>query len=688
MNLITSLYLLLFLIMTPQEHSNHLIHETSPYLLQHAHNPVDWYPWGEEALKKAQLENKLILVSIGYSACHWCHVMERESFENEEVAKLMNEYFICIKVDREERPDVDQIYMNAVHLMRGQGGWPLNCFAMPDGRPVFGGTYFPKEQWMHTLKTLHLSFLEDPLKFEEYAENLLKGIQKSELIDVQTNTSIFSKDDLDQVYQQMAGGFDRQKGGFGGAPKFPLPIGLEFVLAYGQLNQQKKALEFVELTLDEMAKGGIYDQIGGGFARYSVDNEWLAPHFEKMLYDNAQLVSLYSKAYQITKNPLYKHVVIQTLDFVKRELTQNEGGFYSALDADSEGEEGKYYVWSKTEVQQLLGADAELFCEAFDITEKGNWEGKNILRIKKSHLYLSNKFNIPEKEMEDKLAHLSTTLLQARNKRIRPGLDDKILCSWNALMMQAYIDAYKAFGDQEYLETAKKSANFLWAKLSDQNGKLHRTYKNGHAKIDGFLEDYAFLIKAYTSLYQVSLNEKFLQRAESLMKYSVEHFLHQGSMMFYYAEEDENLVARKMESSDNVIPAANSVMAHNLLDLASLTENKEFVRHAEIMLKNMQNSLKKGQVYYANWDLLLMRFTSPSQEVVVMGENAADYVKELQYDWSFNTIYAGGVKETKNPLTKDRYVEGKTLIYVCENQVCQYPVATVNEAKKLIGSQL
>lgn len=667
-----------------KKHQNRLINETSPYLLQHAHNPVNWYPWGEEALEKAKEENKLILVSVGYSACHWCHVMERESFENEDVAQIMNENFVCIKVDREERPDVDQIYMNAVHLMRGQGGWPLNCFAMPDGRPVFGGTYFPKSQWTQTLKTLHYSYLENPQKFEDYAQNLLNGISQSDVILQEKESELFTQNDVHEIQQNIAKSFDLTEGGFGGAPKFPFPIGLEFLQAYGELFGDKRSKEFVELSLDKMALGGIYDQVGGGFARYSVDKIWLVPHFEKMLYDNAQLVGLYAKAYQINPKPLYKTTIEQSLEFVERELTNEEGGFYSALDADSEGVEGKFYVWEKKEIQKILGEKAGLYCEAYDISDRGNWEGNNIPNRKKSFTELAQQFALEEREIITELEKANEQLLEARAKRVRPGLDDKILTSWNALMLNGYLDAFAALGNPKYLEIAEKNATFIFEKLSDQSGKLFRTYKNGLAKIDAFLDDYAFYLKSLLELYQLTLNRKYLDWSNRVLQYAMDQFFDTKSSMFYYTEKDESLVARKMELSDNVIPAANSAMAHVLMDLGLIYSNQEWIDLSKKMLINMQDQLKKGQIYYSNWDLLLMRHLQPSKEVVIMGEKSKEFTQEMQKHWRFNIVFLGSKKESYLEAMENRYAEGKTMIYVCENKACKLPVENIEEASKLL----
>lgn len=667
-----------------KKQQNKLINETSPYLLQHAHNPVNWYPWGEEALQIAKAENKLILVSVGYSACHWCHVMERESFENEEVAQIMNDYFVCIKVDREERPDVDQIYMNAVHLMRGQGGWPLNCFAMPDGRPVFGGTYFPKDQWMHTLKTLHHSFREEPQKFEDYAQNLLNGISRSEVILQENDSDLFIENDVHEIQRNIARSFDRVVGGFGGAPKFPLPIGLEFLQVYGEVFNDEKSIEFVELTLNKMAKGGIYDQIGGGFARYSVDKIWLVPHFEKMLYDNGQLVSLYAKAYQLNPKPLYKKTIEQTLKFIERELTHEEGGFYSALDADSEGVEGKFYVWSKQDIEGVLGERSDLYCNAYNISEEGNWEGSNIPNREKSFSELANQFQLSEEEIARELEQANMQLLAARAQRVRPGLDDKILTSWNALMLSGYIDAFAALNNDKYLDIAEKNASFIFEKLGDQKGKLFRTYKNGTAKIDAFLDDYALYLKSLVQLYQITFNKKYLDWSQLILKYTLDQFLDTSSSMFYYTEKDDSLVARKMELSDNVIPAANSVMAHLLMDLGLILSKDDWIALSKKMLINMQDQLKTGQVYYANWDLLLIRHVQSHKEVVIMGNESVEFTREFQKHWKFNVVFIGSEKESYLEAMKNRFVEGKTMIYVCENKACKLPVKSIDEALSLM----
>ncbi|MEM6967468.1 MAG: thioredoxin domain-containing protein, partial [Bacteroidota bacterium] len=481
------------------EFTNQLINESSPYLLQHAHNPVDWYPWGEAALAKARAENKMMIISIGYAACHWCHVMEHESFEDTLVSNIMNENFINIKVDREERPDVDDVYMTACQLASGRGcGWPLNAFAMPDGRPVWAGTYFPKEEWTKILNNFIKLKEEKPDDLEQFAQQLEQGIQSQDDIVRNTSNQSFSKGKLNSVASNFLDNMDMKKGGRKGAPKFPMPNNHEFLLSYHYLTNNQKALNAVTTTLDKMAYGGIYDHLGGGFARYSTDADWIVPHFEKMMYDNGQLVSMYAKAFQFTRNPLYRSVISETLEWVRKEMTNSEGAFYSSLDADSEGEEGKFYVWQKEEIDSLLGEElSPMFNEYYEVEKKGNWEnGKNILYRKNSSSTLARKFKLSVGDLEGKITQGKTLLLRERKKRIRPGLDDKILTAWNALMLKGYTDAYRALGREAYLNAAVKNANFLIKNMMQEDYRLNRNYKDGKSVINAFLDDYALLIDA------------------------------------------------------------------------------------------------------------------------------------------------------------------------------------------------
>jgi len=656
------------------KYTNNLINESSPYLLQHAHNPVNWYPWGEEALEKAKKENKLLIISIGYAACHWCHVMEEESFEDEEVAKFMNDNFIAIKVDREERPDIDKIYMDAVQLLTGRGGWPLNAIALPDGRPIYGGTYFPKENWLSLLSQI-VNFVQDNReKAEEQAAALTKGVRSTEIITLNNEKSDFSINDLHSVFSVWENGIDMVNGGQKGSPKFPMPVGFQYLLHYNYLTDNAAALDSVNNSLIKMAEGGIYDQIGGGFARYSVDDIWKVPHFEKMLYDNAQLVSLYSKAFQQSGNPLFKTIVEETLDFVERELTSEDGVFYSSLDADSEGEEGKFYVWTYDELVNILGNKSQNVLDYYNVSSVGNWEnGSNIL------------FVSAIEEKPDNLNSIKAQLLKERSKRIRPALDDKILTSWNALMIKAYIDAYRVFDNDQYLDRALKAADFILENVQADDERLHRNFKSGNASINGFLDDYSFLIDSFISIYQATFDEKWLIEAEELMKYSLIHFYNKENGMFFYTSDlDPELIARKTEIVDNVISSSNSQMAKNLFVLGQYFYIDDYIGKAETMLNNVKNSALKGSLYFANWDILMAWFASEPYEIAILGDDYESVRKELDKFYMPNAFLSGGSKEGSLELLKYKLVEGQTTIYVCQNKVCQIPVTSVEEAMKQI----
>ncbi len=671
----------------PEEHhefTNKLIDESSPYLLQHAHNPVNWYPWGEEALEKAKSEKKLLLVSIGYAACHWCHVMEHESFEDSTVAALMNANFVCVKVDREERPDVDQVYMNAAQLMTGRGGWPLNAIALPDGRPIFAGTYFPKDQWISLLNKVQEFYINEPEKAEEQAANVVNGIKGSEMLSIVTENVEFTKSDLEEVFTNWHRHIDYTLGGKTGAPKFPMPIGYEYLLNHYFMTGDERAKEATMTTLDQMAYGGIYDQVGGGFARYSVDQYWKVPHFEKMLYDNGQLVSLYAHAYQVSKNPLYKRVVFETLEFVERELMSKENAFYASLDADSEGEEGKFYVWTKKELDDALGSDAALMGAYYNVTEKGNWEhGNNILLIKPtvSDTEFAETHDISVAELTKKIREAKETLLAVRAKRVRPALDDKVLTSWNALMLKGYVDAYRAFDEDDFLKKALENADFIQSKMLQKGGSLKRNYKNGKATINGFLDDYSLVIDAYISLYQATFDEKWIFEADKLLQYTLKHFYNVENGMFYYTSDmDDALIARKMEVADNVIPASNSVMGKNLYLLGEFLYKPDYVKKAKQMLKNVKENLPTGMSYYANWDILMSWFVTPPYEVAILGDDFEKVRKEFDRHYLPNAILMGGKTEGKLPLLESKLMDGQTTIFVCQNKTCRMPVTEVQEA--------
>ncbi len=668
-------------------YTNELVNESSPYLLQHAHNPVNWYPWGDKALEKAKAENKMLLISVGYAACHWCHVMEHESFEDTSVARIMNENFVCIKVDREERPDVDQIYMNAAYLTNGRGGWPLNALALPDGRPFFAGTYFQKQRWMQVLNFFMDKYKNELASVEEEATRITNGIQTMEKVPFNSKEAEFKVADLDGFFSGWDKLIDYRLGGRKtNANKFPMPSNYLYLLRYYHLTKNEKALEATKTTLDQMAMGGIYDQLGGGFARYSTDPEWLVPHFEKMLYDNGQLVSLYSEAYQLERNPLYKKVVYETLDFIKREMTSPEGGFYSSLDADSDGEEGKFYVWQKSEIDTVLGAASNLFCKYYNVTDKGNWEhGKNIFHKTKIDEQFARGQRLTLQELERRIKSGKEKLFPVRAKRIRPGLDDKVLTAWNALMLKGYIDAYRVFGEPEFLDIALKNANFIVSKCLQDGNRLTRNYKDGKAVINGFLDDYSLTIEAFIALYQATFDEQWLYKAKDLADYAIAHFKDEESKMFFYTSDlDDPLIARKMKVSDNVIPSPNSSMAKALYLLGLYFYDENYISQSKQLLNNVKDKISGQAPFYSNWAIMYYYAVNEPYEVAILGEDADAKRQELDKKYLPNTILLGGKKEGTLQLLKNKLVDDKTTIYVCRQKVCKLPVTEVAKALPLI----
>ena len=668
------------------KYTNALVHETSPYLLQHAHNPVEWYPWNETTLNKAKLEGKLLLISIGYSACHWCHVMEHESFEDEEIARIMNDNFICIKVDREERPDVDQIYMTAVQLMNQRGGWPLNCVALPNGKPFWGGTYFKKEDWKKQILGLYNTYKTEPNRVIEFADKLSKGIQQVENIGLNTELPNFTWEILDNMIIAWSDRFDNSNGGSNGAPKFPMPNAYSFLLKYAHLSKNNDVLDHVEVTLDKMAFGGIYDQIGGGFSRYSVDKFWKAPHFEKMLYDNGQLVSLYAEAFLKFKKPLYKAVVFETLEFIERELMAENGAFYSALDADSEGEEGKFYVWNETEIELLIRKDLAVFKDYYNVNSKGLWEHGNYILLKnKNKKQIAKKHKISISDLEIKIEDWKLILMKERDKRIRPGLDDKSLTSWNALMLKGYIDSYMAFGEKKHLDIALRNANFIANTQMQKDGKLWHSYKEGRTTINAYLEDYAIVSSAFIRLYEATFDESWLTKVEQLVTYATENFYDKNSGMFYFTSKlDPKLVARKMEINDNVIPSSNSVMANVLYDLGTILDQGEYKKKAIIMANNIKPDMEKYSSGYANYARLMLKEIAPYYEVAIVGKDAHNKAIELNKKYVPNKLFIGSLQSSRITLLKEKYVQGSTIIYVCENNTCQMPTIEIMKAQKLM----
>jgi len=656
--------------------SNRLLSSSSPYLLQHAYNPVDWFEWGAEALAKAKEEDKPILLSIGYSSCHWCHVMAHQSFENDDIAQIMNEHFICIKLDREERPDIDQIYMEAVQAMNQNGGWPLNVFLTPEQKPFFGGTYFPPKNWAQLLLQINKAFLEKRKEIEESANDLSKRLSVSDLqrFKSQPNESPITLESLEKMFTILAAKFDYAHGGMDKAPKFIMPSIWLFVARYYHTTKNEKAIDMLRLTLDKIAAGGIYDQIRGGFARYSVDGEWFAPHFEKMLYDNGQLISLYAEGFQLTKDETYKRIVYETVKWMEEEMTSAQGGFYSALDADTEGEEGKFYTWTYEELKQILGKDFEKVVGYYGIDETGNWEqGQNILKRSGKH------------EIVDGIDGFNATLLTVRNKRVKPGLDDKILTGWNAIAIQGLTDAYRAFGDDYFLHLAERAIQCIEKNLIHDNTVL-RSYKGKASANVGFLDDYSFLIQAYTSLYQVTFDERYIREAEKWNTITLKDFFDDQEGYFHFnSNQSEQLIARKKEIFDNVIPSSNAVMARNLYKLGILLDRPDWKELSLKMVGKLAHLIEAEPVYMCHWALLVSEIAQGAFEVVISGKKITPFRQQLQQNYLPFTLFLGSQTKSELPLLQGREaVDEQTIIYVCQNNTCQLPVNSVEQALKQI----
>ncbi|MEO6962004.1 MAG: thioredoxin domain-containing protein [Puia sp.] len=671
---------------------NRLAQQTSPYLLQHAHNPVDWFPWGDEAFEKARTENKPLLVSIGYSACHWCHVMERESFEDPVTAEIMNRDFVNVKIDREERPDLDHIYMDAVQAIAGNGGWPLNVFLTPEGKPFYGGTYFPpvdgynRPSWTSILKNVATAFREQRKEVEAQANNLTSHIANASLIglgEVQSaHKPIFTREEGAVIFESLMTTADRISGGFGPAPKFPQSFSIRFLLQHYYYTRNQQALDQACLSLEKMIHGGIYDQLGGGFARYSTDGEWLAPHFEKMLYDNALLITAISEAYQLTRKPVYRKTILQTMDFICREFLAAGGGFYSALDADSEGVEGKYYVWDKSETDALLGKNAAVFSDYYDISEKGNWEGRNILRIRDPDAR-----PLPE-ETDGKCREI---LLETREKRVPPQLDDKILLGWNALMITACCKAYGALGLAEYRSLAVATMAFIENRFSGEG--IHHfyhsyNYKDNIASIPAFLDDYAYLIEAYIQLQEITGSAVYLEKAAGLMHWVIRYFSEEETGYFLYThEKQDDVIVRKKELFDGAIPSGNAVMASNLLYLAVAIDEAGWKERSVRMVAGLRSALLKYPGSFGTWATLLNAFAYGMYEIVLGGENQE--VKKLGFLAQFipNRIFQVTSSDQPDfPLLRNKPVTGLTQFFLCRDYTCQQPVTELNELLRLMGT--
>ena len=653
---------------------NNLQKETSPYLLQHQNNPVDWYPWHPDSLKKASTENKLMLVSIGYAACHWCHVMERESFEDAELAALLNAHFVSIKVDREERPDIDQLYMLALQLISGQGGWPLNMICLPDGRPVYGGTYFRKDDFKAILTQLQDKWVQDPEEMFAYAARLTQGVQDAESFKPQQGEALIDAQLLDELVMKWSSDFDLREGGFKRVPKFPLPSAWRFLLHYGHRHKHANILNQVHHTLDQMSRGGIYDQIAGGFARYSVDGQWKVPHFEKMLYDNALLISLYSEAYAHRPQPRYQSVIEESISWLLRDMKAPQGGFYCALDADSEGEEGKFYTFTYSEfVEALGGGDAIQSCAAyFKVSEKGNWEEANT-----NVLQANTALDIPE------IAAYKAQLLAYRSKRTPPALDNKILCSWNALLVSGLCSAYAALGKVDYLQEARELLSYIGTHLVEANGKVLRLNPQGGRKVAGFLDDYAFYVKALLDYYQVSFDEQAAEKAYAISKQVIEDFYDKQAGVFYYTAKDaEPLIARKAELMDDVIPSSNSVLILQLDKLGVIFDDVSFENMAKEITQHIIPQLKQYPSVFPVWMQYLDTHINGRYEIALCGPQYAEMQAQVLPCFLPGKILMGGA-DSKLPFLQGK-VHTHNQAYLCQNKTCSAPVATALELLNLI----
>lgn len=666
---------------------NHLANETSPYLLQHIDNPVEWYPWEEEALQRAKAEGKPILLSIGYAACHWCHVMAHESFENPTTAAYMNQHFINIKVDREERPDLDAIYMQAVVALTGHGGWPMTVFLTPEGRPFYGGTYFPPTprynmpSFIQLMQSIVNAWQTKRADIEQSAGEITQHLQRTAVLNGQEATlspALFA-----QATATLTADFDQEQGGFGGAPKFPPSMTLEYLLRDYLLHQESHSLEMVETTLKKMAYGGIYDQLGGGFARYATDKNWLVPHFEKMLYDNALLARVYLHAYQITQKPLYRRIVEETLDFVVRELRHEAGSFYSSYDADSEGEEGKFYTWSMAEIDEFLAEDADLFKLYYDVTERGNWEGTNILNMKNEPEAVAQALKLPEKELTARLAAAKKKLYNIRAQRVWPGLDDKVLTAWNGLMLAAFAEAGRILNHPDYTKVAVENAQFLQNNMQMADHRLLRSWKAGHkATLNAYLEDYAYLADGLLALYQTTFDEQWFTWAQHLAGTMLTHFQDSERGGFFDTSDDhETLIHRPKELQDNAVPSANSMAAHVLLKLSLFTGNMAYWDAAETAVSTLQNAFTQYPNAFAHWLGAAVFITDKPREVAIIGDpdspDSRALIDTIFAKFRPNLIIAAGETNSSVPLLKNRtQLDGKATAYVCQRFVCKQPVNT------------
>ena len=672
---------------------NRLVNEQSPYLLQHANNPVDWYPWGDEPFNRAKQENKPVLVSIGYSACHWCHVMEHESFEDEETAAYMNDHFVCIKVDREEHPDVDHMYMDAVQAIGGSGGWPLNVFVTPDRAPFYGGTYYPprpaynRPSWMQLMQRMNEIWEKQHDEVLLQADQMVNHLRQASVQSAGENMNT-----PDEAFCKLIAGnllkmADKEKGGFGNAPKFPGTMAITYLLEHHHFSGDEEALTHALISLDAMIAGGIYDQLNGGFSRYSTDRQWLAPHFEKMLYDNALLVSTLCDAYKITRNDKYKAIAEDTIAFVDRELKSTSGGYYCALDADSEGEEGKFYTWAWDEWIEALGENNEITEAYFGIKREGNWEGTNILHIAKPAEAIAVETGISLQQVETAVDEAKKKLLVKQSRRVRPGTDDKSLLSWNALMNMALSKASVAFGEEKYATAAEKHLQWMVSNFS-VNGKLHHVWKNGKARIAAKLDDYAYLIYAMASFASASGDNQWITKASAMLEHVISDFDYDGCMFYYTSRQQQEIPVRKVDVYDGAVPSANAVMAHNLWICGMCMEKSSWVSRSAEMVGQMSCKTMRYAYSFGYWAALLQRRVAGMKMVVLSGEDSK--AQSMNLNEAFHpAAYSIMSKNNKFelPILENKFFAGKLSIFVCSEQACLSPVNTVIEALSLIRKQ-
>lgn len=677
------------------KHTNRLIKESSPYLLQHAHNPVDWFPWGEEALQKAKVEDKVILVSIGYSACHWCHVMEKESFENEQTAALMNKYFVNIKIDREERPDLDQLYMDAVQLINGNGGWPLNVFLTPDTKPFFGGTYYPPEKrynqpaWKDILQAIFTAYTNNREQIYQQADNLMNHIAENSmdnLLPKEDKDDFLKAENQEEVSAVILKSADTVWGGFGKAPKFPQSFLLIYLLRNFHFSNEEKALKQGVLSIQKMLQGGIYDQLGGGFSRYSTEEKWMVPHFEKMLYDNALMLETMAEAFKITGKEIFSEGIFHTLEFIRSELMNEKGGFFSAYDADSEGVEGKYYTWAKSEIDEILEEDAALFSKIYAVSKLGNWENTNILWLPISLKEWGETLAIPLPALKEKMERSKQKLIAARQNRVKPGLDDKIILAWNAIMVKACCKAYSATASNQALEMAVANLKFLEENFLEGTQWYHVVTK-GEKKQTAFLDDYAALIAAYIEFAEISGENSWLEKAKALTEVVLKNFSDPSSTYFYFTPvQQKDILIRKVDVYDGATPSGNSLMAENLLKLSVLFDISEWKERAYFMVKNLSKAIRLYPASFGNWALVWQTMVNGINEIAIVGKDAKDVHKQLLQLYIPNKVLQIATEEGSDyPLLKGKDpVEGKSQIYVCYNYACKKPVETLEELKYLL----